>query len=619
MNKYVKALYYTVVNVLIFLVLFQAVNELKIGYAETTHRLTTYTTMNPNIFSKELDRSFTFFFAVLSAIFQLYFLKEKAKSLQAFLPPILMLLSLFVFYFLNISTLSLLLILASIFLYLKTKDNFFDYANFTISFLVIVEIASLVRWITYPFLKTDFYFDISWVPSKVDKYLFEFLNVTSPYLVTLLVFSWILSIIAEFGARIRAIKLEERKLKIFVEKEGRSEDISKLNIEFSKEKYESIFLSPKFAFAFSFLSLLYLFYYPYFPSVNPLQKLVSVDIMYNYVPNLKAFESLGFTAKGVISLFKGLGFRPFIILSLFFMKVITGFDEITVVKIALLLANFFFVFSVYYSLLITTKNKSLSTASIYFSTFSTHVVVELYAGYLAMLVSVSFIVLSISFLAKAIDEEKLRYLFLAVLFSFLALLSHPWSWLIFALATSVFLPVAILLRHFKLVSYNKRKLLILTAFILTHLFPEVTGMLVSGSQSPVDLVLSVYKSMGGLQNIFLYSSNLKYALQVYVGGFLNNYLIYGLSVVGIAFALRYRSSILNLFITTLLTVSPAFLICNYFVQCRILYFLPVEISSVLGFFELSRLLKGKVSNTQFFLLALLVLMNYSFRSTANLI
>ena len=619
-GKNIRIAFYTTTNITILITLFQMVNELDVHCSETIHRLTVYWAMHPSIFSLEGDRLIASILMIFITIFQLYSSRSKVGKLK-YIPPILTFTSMLTLNLSGFSKFSLPLILTSIILYLKLNSKIIEYINFTVTFLLIIELTSLIRWVTYPFLKTEFYFDASWIAPKIDRYLFNLMNLISPYLVTILIFSsWIRSFI--FGAiiHVREWKVEEGGVKIIFERGVKSEDISKVNLEF-KSRVGSLILNSKFAFTFSTLSIIYLSYYPYTPSINPSQIPVSVDIMYHYVPNLKAFEKLGLTLQGIISLFKGLGFRPFIVLSLFFMKNITGLSYVDVVKLAILIANILFAFSIYYSLLITTRNRNLSTISLYLSTFSIHVVVNMYAGYLAMLTSISFITLSSAFLAKAVDRGKLRYLIPATLFSLLALLSHPWSWLIFAAATTALLPLTITLKYFKTIDCNRRGFLAIAIFILTHLTSIVTFMLIPSSKSPIDLVLMTYYGWtnGGIHNIPLYGPNLRFSLDIYVGGFLNNWLIYVLSIIGATSILKYRNSFLNIILIILPVVLPVFLLCNYNAQHRILFFLQTEIFSTIGLLQIFKWLERKVDSTKLFLLILLTLANYSFRSIANLI
>jgi len=113
-----------------------------------------------------------------------------------------------------------------------------------------------------------------------------------------------------------------------------------------------------------------------------------------------------------------------------------------------------------------TENSLLSNISIYLTTFSIQTVVGLYAGYLGMWVSASFQLLALSFLVKAVEHGELKKLIPAISFSFLALLSHLWSWFIFALAAFVLLPIYFLISSLRFQrGPNARQSMILVIFV----------------------------------------------------------------------------------------------------------------------------------------------------------
>lgn len=96
-------------------------------------------------------------------------------------------------------------------------------------------------------------------------------------------------------------------------------------------------------------------------------------------------------------------------------------------------------------------------------------------------------------------------------------------------------------------------------------------------------------------------------------------MIYALSIVGVLSTWKYNRLLQAFILSALLVTCPAFFLCDYRPQSRILFFLPLSIFSTIGLYEILRALKGNAGVVRFFCLAALILSNYAFRSVANLI
>jgi hypothetical protein len=619
-GRCIRIAYYALTDFLILLVLFQAASELEISYAETTHRLTIYTTMKPNVFSRELDKLAAIILSFSLGAYQLLTLRRRARDLWvAILPPSLMLLASLTLCFLNLSTLSMLAVLLSTLLYLKLSGGFREYANSTIAFLVALETASLARWLTYPFVKTDFYADPSWIPPKVEKSFFDLVNVAlSPSLATVLVFSWTAGMLLKIGGRVESVKLGKDGMRL---KMKGSLDEGAARRPFANPiqgGFGHQLLSARVALPLSILCLFYLAYYPYVPSVNPTGKWASVDIAF-YSAWLEKFESLGLNAGGLDYLLRDSGNRPVVMLTLFSVRSVLNLSPVEAIKLSYFIAGSLLVLSTYCSLKIATGSEILSASSAYLTAFSIATVVGLYAGYLASWMSASFLILMASFLSKAVEDKRYSALVPATILSALALYSHPWSWFIFALASVLLLPLnALLSRAGVQRRYDRRQAGIVFAFALANALMDASKELLLGSTGGA---ASDYGMAQGLRvcNLFLYGKNLNYMLGVFVGGFTSNWLVFLLSVVGAAFALKYDNGLLSTLLLLLLITSPAFPLSDHSVQSRIIYFLPLHILSTIGLLEALKMSNRWLNARAAFALTTLVLANYSFRSVANLV
>ena len=551
--------------------------------------------------------------------------KLQGQSVLEYVPIFFTLLSPFIIAFLNEAIVPFLLIFLSSLVLIRSNLSFREYLSSTMIFFGALSSLSLIRWLLYPFITTPFYLDLSWAPSKIGKDLFYLLSAElGPLLVTALILSWALGVGCALLRKIKSVDVSTKGLRLSVDTKYNDDDPKGLVEGLSGGKLLSYLFDARIAFAVSLVALLYLSYCCYLPSLNPLGKPVSFDIMYNYVPTLKTFESLGLSplsTKAMVWLFKKGGERPFLILSLYYMNRLIGLGYVDTVKLSLFLAGVFLVISTYYVLKVNTGENLLPSASMYFTTFSIATVVGLYAGYLSMWISASFQLLSLAFLTKAVGDEKPLALIPAIALSALAFLSHPWSWAIFALAVFGLLIANFLLSRLRIrKSYTTKQRIIIAAFVLVHLIPAVMAPLVIGVPSTIDLIYTAFKwGTGSILNLFQYSENIGYMLTSYVGGFTNNFLIFSLSIIGAISLLKYDRLLFSFLFCALVVVTPVFFLCDYRPETRILYFLPLQITSTLGSFEILKAARGMVGSTAGLSTVVLLLANYGFRSVANLI
>ncbi|MEM3680065.1 MAG: hypothetical protein QW359_00215 [Metallosphaera sp.] len=614
-------MFYVVADLALLFCFLQAVNQLRLTYLETVHRVTVNMIMDATVFTRSIDFTITLIFLILLLILQLPAARVSFHSggFQSYASVLLTLTGLIVF-LLGEAKIVFILILFSTLLHVKRHLSLWDFANTTVFLILLLSLASLLRWLSYPFLTTPFYTDASWIPSKIDRLFFYFFNnILAFWLVTMLILGWLLSLVFTFLRRIRLVKIDRDRIGLVVNEDMGPEELDRLTENLEENRLLAIILDWRLAFLFSVIILLFLNYYNYFPSVNPNGKPVSVDVLYTYVPCLKKFESYGLTFTGLKYLFTM--WHPLVMLSLFLLKFLTGFSSIETVKLSLFLASILYVASTFLAFRLATGDRMLSTASVYFSTFSITTVVGLFAGYLGMWVSASFQLLSIAFLTRAIGDKRFRMVVPATLFSALALLSHPWSWLLFYLASFTLPVVLFFLSKLGICRrLTRRQFLIMAVFLLFQLVPEELALVLFNPPSLVKLVSDALKwGSFSFANLFLYERNVSNMLNVYVGGFSSNWLIYALSLVGAVSLLKYDNHFFTFILTALLVSTPVFFLCNYGPQTRVIYFLPLQAASTIGFFEKLRLAKGRIRPAAYFSATVLVLANYAFRSIANLI
>jgi len=80
--------------------------------------------------------------------------------------------------------------------------------------------------------------------------------------------------------------------------------------------------------------------------------------------------------------------------------------------------------------------------------------------------------------------------------------------------------------------------------------------------------------------------NLNFLAQVLVGGYTTDVLVFLLSVLRMAQLLKYEDSFFDVLFLILPIVAAPFIFVDATVQSRLIYFLPLNVYSTLGFYEL---------------------------------
>ena len=591
---------FVIVITLTFL-FFTAINQIKLPYYETIHRLSTLKTLSFTLISEELDRNLTGLLLFLSILLSIitFTLKLNKEQVKKFWIPTAFGLASLLFFASNHLILSLLSFSIFALTYHKLKNQLWNLLNNCLLFLIIVEALSAIRWTTYPIFYSPMYSDITWTFSKLDSFLFYSFNTTlGSFAILLFIFSFPLSILPFIR-----VKIQGKKLLITIHKTRENNDLK-------------ISINEKLALASSFLILLYLSYYAYLPSLNPEGKPVSVDLVF-YKEYLEKFKALGFNQNGFTYLLQDTGGGRATIVLLTYIVNIFLQDTAEAIKFSYFLASYLLVLSTYISLKTTTKNKKLATTSVYFSTFSIQTVVGLYAGYLANWIAISLLLLSLTCFSMAFKEKK--YIIPSILFSALALFSHPWSWTITILAVLLLLPLNHLLAKLKLrKTYNKQEALLILGFFLANLVLDTAKQNLLNSLGGAHADYTITVTTFSPTNIFTIERNLHYLTQILVGGYTTNILIFLASTIGATQLLKYEDPFFDTLYLILPIAATPFIFVDATTQSRLIYFLPTNIYTTLGTHKILTKLEEKTQNKAF-LLAILHQLNYTLRSTANLV
>ncbi|MGB9760048.1 MAG: hypothetical protein ACP5LN_10550 [Thermoproteota archaeon] len=574
------------------------INQAGLHYYETVHRLSTYKALSFTLISGEFDRNLATLFLAISIIFSILELTVSKERDKRILTSVSFGLISLLFFILNYIFFSLVLFTIFVLSYLKLKNELWSFFENCFLFFIFVEGLSALRWATYPVFYSSMYSDLTWIFSKLDSFLFYSFNATlGSYIILFFIFSFPISILPFIS-----IKLHGRKFLVAIHKaKNETKDIK-------------IFGDEKVALIFSFFTLLYLSYYAYLLPLNPEGKFVSVDLVF-YKEYLEKFMALGFNERGFSYLLHETGGGRATVVLLTYLFNIFLQNTAEAIKFSYFFASYLLVLSTFLSLRALTKNRTLATLSVYLSTFSIQTVVGLYAGYLANWIAISLLLLTTTSFSLAFKDRK--YFFVSILFSTLALFSHPWSWTIVILATLLLFPLNFFLSKLKLRRpYNKEESLLVGIFFVVNLLLDALKQYFLNSLGGAYADYSITKSTFLISNMFILERNLNFLAQVFVGGYTTNVLVFLLSILGVAQLLKYDGSFFDVLFLILPIVAAPFMFVDAAIQSRLIYFLPLNVYSTLGFYEVLKKLEEK-SYTIAFVLVLLLL-NYSFRSVANL-
>ena len=178
------------------------------------------------------------------------------------------------------------------------------------------------------------------------------------------------------------------------------------------------FIDPKIALVISLISAAFLGLMPYFPWLNPKEKLIGVDAVIRYSPHLKKMLS------GAEIRFAIRSDRPLMYLMMYYMGLYLGVSK--TVKIMPFLCSVFFSFSSYILAKELFKKKEIVSLATILAPFSTITTMGVFAGLYTNWFAYSFSFLTLAFILKSLRSK--RMLIPATLFIIITMGYHPYHW-----------------------------------------------------------------------------------------------------------------------------------------------------------------------------------------------
>jgi len=473
-----------------------------------------------------------------------------------------------------------------------------------IGLLIPIELASLSSWIINAFdYEVPFGPSLRWRFPLVDLNLFNILYPLTSWILLILLYCWIWIPISRY---------------LFLRM--RRDDFSSIHLPGILERqYLTLVL---------FITLVVAVFVAYYPYIHlPPPGLVGVD-------SLSGVNYYGFLTHMVkdgpyASLRSD---RPIFFLLLYFVKIVTMQPSYFVIRImpaicavGLALATFWFVKT-------GTKNDHLALLSSIFSVFSFQTTAGMYGYLLANWFIIIEIMLFFTFLLKSLEKRSIICSLIVGLISILALLTHPYTWLIMIGILVSYMILTFLVRSgirkdipFLLIP------LVITAIVFAPYLIYVKGGIYSSPSFWVFLnsIWHAFISNLNISKIILLQPSLSLMVQRWAGGAFGNPLMIALAILGMVsmadMAKRFHRLILCWILVPSLAIF-ALVPGSENLYYRIAYVIPFQIPAAIGLYWLlsklrSTLNSSSTSTTYFKLfqiliitLVILLLFNYSIRT-----
>jgi hypothetical protein len=347
--------------------------------------------------------------------------------------------------------------------------------------------------------------------------------------------------------------------------------------------------------------------YPYLPSINPGQINPGVDIG----PYLEEYQrvvgdpSSIFTASG--------GDRPIYYLLLFTFQRATSLDPLMAIQYLPVILNPLLCLSAFILTREFTQDSSAAIYAAFFTASGFTLSVGMYAYFLADMLMLSIIFLSLAALVKALRDGSRLYLGAAIVLGSFTVFTHPWTFDQYMAAVGGATILSYILISREESSYWLNWVII---YCLAVAGADVLKLLLF--RGSVEGIAALSLLLGNLTTIATFWLDLLNSSRFYVGGYLTNMPLLTLAALGIIRA--NKRTISNLILWVLLALTSAlYLIGGIVVKSRLLYNIPVGLLAALGVSYIDDLgIDGRLKTV---LKAVIVvsLLSYLFRDLANLV
>lgn len=348
--------------------------------------------------------------------------------------------------------------------------------------------------------------------------------------------------------------------------------------------------------------------YPYFPIINPGSKFPGVDIMSYF----EEAQLVGGDLNKIIHL-NG-GSRPFYYLVLFGFQRIIGSDILTAIKFLPIILNPLIVFSTFFLAKEVFGELHIALLAAFFTTAGFQLSIGMYAYFLADILMLSIIFLSLALFFRSNINGSKRDLCTATILGSLFVFTHPWTFDQYyaPIVLAALYVLGATLTQNKTSGYKTNGLIYFSVIGFSDL---VKMLVLRGSVEGVAALSIVATNFTKIESLWLDLIN---SSNFYVGGYLTNLPLLVLATAGIIQA--RTKNLPNIFLWFFLTLtSIVYLPGNVVIKSRLLYNVPMGILAAYGCLFIQELKIDAKLKKIILVTTSITLLNCLFRNLANLI
>jgi hypothetical protein len=492
------------------------------------------------------------------------------------------------------------------FIFGKSKNMMILVILYGMFLLLLIEVASLGRWVYNLFSPSLVFSDESWTIAFAETQISSILYFALPVLMMIFAFSWV----------------GELTIKGLLGGTADSDDQKKGYIDTG-----ILSLKPSLIVGIiSIVAVLFLGYYHFAVSglYNP--AFPGTDVQY-YIERLGEMKSMN--AAEALSYATGNDRFLYLVFQYVCFSVSGMSPDVFVTFVMPVILVLLLMFSTFFLVKCSGQSLFYAASIMLVTVFSFMVTVGIYAGFYANLFALVFVFVFYGFLMVVLNGHHEWFFLVLTGFSSVAVLFvHPWTWILVVmmnLATYMFVTLIMASIRKKDLRGHKWELgfllILFVVNLLTFYVRRAFG--VSGGGELIGGYVNVVTFQPSLLNVFAFKYFLDTTFNYYVGGFYGYVPMIALAIVGVFSLAGYKNRYNRLLLTWVL-IASSMVFVDFPWHARFLFDVPFNIFASLGILFVGEWLYRFVSVTElrrlaplvfwiFFALSILFLFNYAVR------
>jgi len=536
-------------------------------------------------------------------------LQNKRKMLWSIL-PISIVITLYLVYQQTelITGLSILVIVILLIFYHKTSIRKIPpkLSNSILTLMLIyigLSVLATSRWVSNFFVQTSILEDSTWTLAFIDSNIFYFLALVSPHLLLLIAFSFL----------IRPFVGNIENTVSFLQEKTNHLNKNMWNV-FSLSKKMSFLRYPKTVLTFSIILAAALPLLPWLPTINPDAQTIGTD-SYAYqlfLYNLNnATTSSEYFERAFVTIEEG--DRPLTIIVMDGISKITGQNYSNTSNFIFpSLLSIFLVISVYYFVR-TYRDAGVSAYVALVAALSHHVIIGIYAGFLANWFAICFVVLTMGLVLKMWKADKKIHYFLFFGLLIATLFIHTYTWVYLITIILCFVGISYLRDK----EFSMKKFVLTVGIVFAVIALDVIKVLFFNSHGGLEGNYEIFLTQGGLEHFAYRWDNLYYVFSTRLGGFLSNTILLALAFVW-AISAKYERAFDRIILASLFVTIIPIIFGDLVIQSRVIYNIPFYIPAALLCADILRNKKYGKFSSWLSVMLILTMLTFALRAINNM-